>query len=66
MYRTHEAIMHYAEAIKTLINEQCGDGIMSAVNCMDDEGRYLGCETLIVQGCNRARSKPYKHVALFT
>jgi len=30
VYRTHEAIMHNAEAIKTLINEQCGDGIMYA------------------------------------
>ena len=29
VYRTYEAITHYGEAIKCLINEQCGDGIMS-------------------------------------
>ena len=28
VYRTYEAITHYGEAIKMLINEQCGDGIM--------------------------------------
>jgi len=32
VYRTYEAIMHYGEAIKMLINEQCGDGIMSAID----------------------------------
>ena len=26
IYRTYEAITHYGEAIKSIINEQCGDG----------------------------------------
>jgi cyanate lyase len=26
VYRTYEAITHYGEAIKSIINEQCGDG----------------------------------------
>ena len=28
VYRTYEAITHYGKAIKAIINEQCGDGIM--------------------------------------
>ena len=32
VYRTYEAVTHYGEAIKLLINEQCGDGIMSAID----------------------------------
>ena len=32
VYRTYEAITHYGQAIKMLINEQCGDGIMSAID----------------------------------
>ena len=27
VYRTYEAVTHYGEAIKSIINEQCGDGI---------------------------------------
>ncbi len=26
VYRTYEAVTHYGEAIKSIINEQCGDG----------------------------------------
>uniref|UniRef100_A0A0G4H4V6 Cyanate lyase C-terminal domain-containing protein n=1 Tax=Chromera velia CCMP2878 TaxID=1169474 RepID=A0A0G4H4V6_9ALVE len=32
IYRVHEALMHYADSIKLLINEKCGDGIMSAID----------------------------------
>jgi cyanate lyase len=32
VYRTYEAIMHYGEAIKHIINEEAGDGIMSAID----------------------------------
>ena len=32
VYRTYEAITHYGEAIKSIINEKCGDGIMSAID----------------------------------
>lgn len=32
VYRTYEAITHYGEAIKALINEKFGDGIMSAID----------------------------------
>ena len=32
IYRLVEAVMHYGESIKELINEQQGDGIMSAID----------------------------------
>lgn len=38
VYRTYEAITHYGEAMKTIINEQCGDGIMSAIDFYCDVG----------------------------
>ena len=38
VYRTYEAITHYGEAIKSVINEQCGDGIMSAIDFYCDVG----------------------------
>jgi cyanate lyase len=31
IYRVHEAIVHYGEGIKDIINEELGDGIMSAI-----------------------------------
>mmetsp|Transcript_44405 Transcript_44405/g.122857 ORF Transcript_44405/g.122857 Transcript_44405/m.122857 type:complete len:178 (+) Transcript_44405:80-613(+) len=42
VYRTYEAVMHYGEAIKALVNEQCGDGIMSAVDFFLDVGTTTG------------------------
>mmetsp|Transcript_15450 Transcript_15450/g.33598 ORF Transcript_15450/g.33598 Transcript_15450/m.33598 type:complete len:222 (-) Transcript_15450:19-684(-) len=42
VYRTYEAITHYGEAIKELINEQCGDGIMSAIDFYLDVGTTTG------------------------
>uniref|UniRef100_A0A7S2V222 Cyanate hydratase n=1 Tax=Fibrocapsa japonica TaxID=94617 RepID=A0A7S2V222_9STRA len=42
VYRTHEAVMHYGEAIKAIINEQCGDGIMSAIDFYLDVGTTQG------------------------
>jgi cyanate lyase len=33
---------HYGLAIKTLINEQCGDGIMSAIDFFLDVGTTTG------------------------
>jgi cyanate lyase len=42
VYRTYEAITHYGEAIKRLINEQCGDGIMSAIDFYCDVGTTTG------------------------
>ncbi|CAK9053823.1 unnamed protein product [Durusdinium trenchii] len=42
VYRLYEAIMHYGEAIKTLINEKCGDGIMSAIDFYLDVGTTVG------------------------
>ena len=42
VYRTYEAITHYGEAIKLLINEQCGDGIMSAIDFYCDVGTTRG------------------------
>ncbi|KAJ4834133.1 hypothetical protein Tsubulata_012624 [Turnera subulata] len=32
VYRLHEAVMHYGESIKEIINEEFGDGIMSAID----------------------------------
>jgi cyanate lyase len=42
VYRTYEAITHYGEAIKAIINEQCGDGIMSAIDFYLDVGTTKG------------------------
>ncbi len=42
VYRTYEAITHYGEAIKSIINEQCGDGIMSAIDFYMDVGTTTG------------------------
>nr|QZR93701.1 cyanase [Alexandrium pacificum] len=42
VYRTYEAVTHYGEAIKALINEQCGDGIMSAIDFYLDVGTTTG------------------------
>ncbi|GJQ15305.1 hypothetical protein GpartN1_g7096.t1 [Galdieria partita] len=32
VYRFYEAVTHYGEALKALVNEKCGDGIMSAID----------------------------------
>ncbi|CAB9506075.1 Cyanate hydratase [Seminavis robusta] len=42
VYRTYEAIMHNGEGIKAIINEQCGDGIMSAIDFYLDVGTTTG------------------------
>lgn len=42
VYRTYEAITHYGKAIKSIINEQCGDGIMSAIDFYCDVGTTTG------------------------
>ena len=42
VYRTYEAILHYGESIKAIINEQCGDGIMSAIDFYLDVGTTTG------------------------
>ncbi|CAM9104391.1 unnamed protein product [Heterosigma akashiwo] len=42
VYRTYEAITHYGKAIKSIINEQCGDGIMSAIDFYLDVGTTIG------------------------
>merc|ERR1712187_526775 len=38
VYRTYEAVTHYGESIKALINEKFGDGIMSAIDFYLDVG----------------------------
>ena len=42
VYRMYEAISHYGLAIKSVINEQCGDGIMSAIDFYCDVGTTTG------------------------
>jgi cyanate lyase len=42
VYRTYEAVTHYGKAIKSIINEQCGDGIMSAIDFYCDVGTTTG------------------------
>lgn len=42
VYRMYEAITHYGLAIKSVINEQCGDGIMSAIDFYCDVGTTTG------------------------
>lgn len=41
-YRLYEAITHYGEAIKSIVNEQAGDGIMSAIDFYCDVGTTTG------------------------
>ncbi|KAK9812891.1 hypothetical protein WJX72_005312 [[Myrmecia] bisecta] len=36
IYRMTEAVLHYGEAIKAILNEECGDGIMSAIDMYGD------------------------------
>jgi len=42
VYRTYEAITHYGKAIKALINEKFGDGIMSAIDFYLTVGETTG------------------------
>ena len=42
VYRFVEAISHYARPLKLIINEQCGDGIMSAIDFYMDVGTTTG------------------------
>jgi cyanate lyase len=44
VYRMYEAITHYGAAIKSIINEQCGDGIMSAIDFYCDVGTTTGSQ----------------------
>lgn len=32
VYRLYEAVMHYGEGLKMVVNEKFGDGIMSAID----------------------------------
>ena len=38
----YEAITHYGAAIKALVNEKCGDGIMSAIDFFLEVGAVTG------------------------
>ena len=55
VYRLYEAVMHNGEAIKALVNEECGDGIMSAIDVyasMDTVvGKHVGH---VARGSRRA------------
>ncbi|KAJ1461540.1 cyanate lyase C-terminal domain-containing protein [Pelagophyceae sp. CCMP2097] len=42
VYRTYEALTHYGMAIKLLINEKFGDGIMSAIDFYMTVGSTTG------------------------
>eukprot|EP00483_Globobulimina_turgida_P007787 UN07802 len=42
VYRLMEAVQHYGESIKMIINEKCGDGIPSAID--------MFCDCDVVQG----------------
>lgn len=42
VYRTYEAVMHYGMAIKNLVNEKFGDGIMSAIDFYMTVGETIG------------------------
>jgi cyanate lyase len=41
IYRFHELLQVYGPAIKELIHEEFGDGIMSAINCNIEIGRRV-------------------------
>lgn len=42
IYRVHDAIAVYGPALKALLHEEFGDGIMSAINFKVDIGRRAG------------------------
>ena len=42
VYRTYEAVTHYGNTLKLLINEKFGDGIMSAIDFYMDVGTTTG------------------------
>ena len=42
VYRTYEAVTHYGNTLKLLINEKFGDGIMSAIDFYCDVGTTTG------------------------
>lgn len=44
IYRMHEAVNHCGEAIKALINEEFGDGIMSAIGFYCSVDKVVGSE----------------------
>lgn len=44
VYRLHEAVMHYGESLKALLNEEFGDGIMSAINFYMTVDKVIGVE----------------------
>lgn len=44
MYRLYEAITHAGPAIKAIINEEFGDGIMSAINFFCSGKEWRACE----------------------
>lgn len=43
MYRLYEAITHAAPSIKAIVNEEFGDGIMSAINFFCSGAMRAGC-----------------------
>ena len=42
VYRMYEAVTHYGQAIKSIVNEKFGDGIMSAIDFYCDVGSTTG------------------------
>ncbi|KAG5178053.1 cyanate lyase C-terminal domain-containing protein [Tribonema minus] len=50
IYRLDEAVMHYGEALKQIINEKFGDGIMSAIDfsCSVDKAKGQHGEDRVV------------------
>lgn len=50
IYRLHEATMHFGESIKEIINEEFGDGIMSAIDfyCSVDKVRGVDGKDRVV------------------
>lgn len=44
VYRTYEAVTHYGMAIKNLVNEKFGDGIMSAIDFYLTVGEAIGAK----------------------
>jgi cyanate lyase len=50
IYRLEEAVMHYGEGLKMVINERFGDGIMSAIDfyCKVDKIKGVAGEDRVV------------------
>lgn len=62
VYRMTEAVHHYGEAIKAILNEEFGDGIMSAINMYATVERVTGTDGKEERVCITFNGKFLPHI----